>query len=252
MLYDSYYSLHHSQVFQVPYYTFYTPGINPSLETLTLVKSRAKLKYSKQQQFVILAVILTAMLKFIFMDCLQWHVFYITGIVLFWLAYILYRIKSDRETLILWGFKKEHFKQSMLYLAPLIFITGIASVLYGSMNNGLSFSWNIILILLLYPLWGLIQQFMMLGIISQNLANATEGKMNRYLIIFMVSALFSMVHFPSFFLMIFTFFLEVVFVTVYLKWKNLWAIGIAHGWMATFILYYVLDRNLWSELFSIF
>ena len=195
---------------------------------------------------------MTAVLKFIFMDWLHWNVFYITGIVLFWMVYILYRVKSNREALILWGFKKEHFRQSMLYLSPLIFITGIGSVLYSSMNASLSFSWSFMLILLLYPLWGLIQQFMMLGIISQNLANATEGKMNRYLIIFLVSALFSMVHFPSFFLMIFTFFLEVVFITVYLKWRNLWAIGIAHGWIGTFILYYVLHRNLWSELFSIF
>lgn len=186
------------------------------------------------------------------MDWLHWNVFYITGIVLFWVVYILYRVKSNREALIFWGFKKEHFRQSMLYLAPLIFITGIGSVLYSSMNASLSFPWSFMLILLLYPLWGLIQQFMMLGIISQNLANATEGKMNRYLIIFLVSALFSMVHYPSFFLMIFTFFLEVVFITVYLKWRNLWAIGIAHGWIGTFILYYVLHRNLWSELFSIF
>jgi len=210
------------------------------------------LKYSNQQQFVILAVVLTAILKFIFMDWLNWSVFYICGIVLFWIAYILYRVKSNRETLILWGFKKEHFKQSLLYLAPLMFITGIVSVLYSSMNESLSFSWYFILILLLYPLWGLVQQFMMLGIISQNLASAAEGKMNRYLIIFLVSALFSMVHYPSFFLMIFTFFLEAVFVTVYLKWRNLWAIGIAHGWVGTFILYYVLGRDLWSELFSTF
>ena len=186
------------------------------------------------------------------MDWLHWSVFYICGIVLFWLVYILYRVKSNRKTLILWGFKKEHFKQSMLYLAPLIFVTAIVSVLYSSVNESLSFSWNFILVLLLYPLWGLIQQFMILGIISQNLASATEGKMNRYLIIFLVSALFSMVHYPSSFLMIFTFFLEVVFITIYLKWRNLWAIGIAHGWIATLILYYVLDRNLWSELFSVF
>ncbi|MCF8345937.1 MAG: CPBP family intramembrane metalloprotease [Bacteroidales bacterium] len=186
------------------------------------------------------------------MDWLNWRVFYICGIVLFWIAYILYQEKSNRETLILWGFKREHFKQSLLYLAPLMFITGIVSVLYSRMNESLSFSWFFIPVLLLYPLWGLIQQFMMLGIITQNLAGAGEGKRNRYLIIFLVSALFSMIHYPSFFLMIFTFFLEVVFVTVYLKWRNLWAIGIAHGWVGTFILYYVLERNLWAELFSIF
>ena len=92
----------------------------------------------------------------------------------------------------------------------------------------------------------------MLGLIAQSLVSAKEGNINRYLIIFLVATLFSMVHYPDFFLMIFTFFLEVAFITVYLKWRNLWAIGIAHGWIATFVLYFVLDRDLWSELFSIF
>ncbi len=210
------------------------------------------LKYTNHKLFAILAVCITAVLKFIFMDWLNWSVFYITGIVLFWIAYILYRVKSNREILILWGFKKEYFKQSMLYLLPLIILAGIVSVLYSGINDSLTFSWYFILILLLYPFWGLIQQFMMLSIISQSLLSVSEGKMNRILIIFLVSALFSMVHYPSPFLMIFTFFLEVVFTMVYLKWRNLWAIGFAHGWIGTFILYYVLDRNLWSELFSIF
>jgi uncharacterized protein len=187
-----------------------------------------------------------------FMDWLDWRAFYITGIFLFWLGYIYYRVKSNRDTLKHWGFKKEYFKQTLLYLAPLVFIASVVSVLYSLFNKSLSFSWYFILVLILYPLWGIIQQFMMLGIISHNLVTITGGKMNRYLIIFLVSTLFSLIHYPSFFLMIFTFFLEVVFITVYLKWRNLWAIGIAHGWIATFILYYVLDRNLWSELFSMF
>ena len=186
------------------------------------------------------------------MDWLHWNVFYITGIVMFWMAYILYRVKSNNTTLIQWGFKKEYFKQSMLYLAPLIIISGVVSLLYNNSNGGLSFSWNIIPVLLLYPFWGLVQQFMMLGIIAQNLSSINEGKMNRYIVIFLVSLLFSLVHYPNPFLMIFTFFLEVVFITIYLKWRNLWAIGIAHGWIASFVLYFILERNLWSELFSVF
>jgi hypothetical protein len=41
--------------------------------------------------------------------------------------------------------------------------------------------------------------------------------------------------------------MEVVFIIVYIKWRNLWAMGIAHGWIATFILYFVLERDLWAE-----
>lgn len=186
------------------------------------------------------------------MDWLNWRAFYMVGVCLLWLGYILFRLKTNREYLTIWGFKKEYFKQTIIYLAPLIFISIIVSVLYSYYHKSLSFSWHFILVFFLYPFWGIIQQFMMLGIISQNLIAITEEKMSSFLVIFFVSILFCLVHYPSFILMGFTFFLEIVFITVYLKWRNLWAIGIAHGWIATFILYFILGRDLWAELLGRF
>lgn len=205
-----------------------------------------------KKHFGILAVFITAVLKFILMDWLNWRVFYLTGVCLFWLGYILYRLKTDRELVRFWGFKKEYFRQTMFCLAPLISITIIGSILYGSFNKSLSFSWHFLLVLFLYSFWGIIQQFIMLGIITNKMLSLTEVKMNRYLIIVLISTLFSLIHYTDFFLVVFTFCLELIFITVYLKWRNLWAIGIAHGWIGTFILYYVLGRDLWAELLSVF
>jgi len=210
------------------------------------------LNLNNQYHFEILAVIITAVFKFILMDWINLRAFYTFGVILFWLIYILYKVKTNPKSLHIWGFKKEHFKQTIIYLIPLILISIVISIIYGSYNSRLSFSWHFILIFLLYPCWGIIQQFMMLSIISHNLVAISELKINRYFIIFLVSILFSLIHYPSYSLMIFTFFLEMVFITVYLKWRNLWAIGLAHGWIATFILYFILNRDLWSELFARF
>ena len=111
---------------------------------------------------------------------------------------------------------------------------------------------NAVPILILYPMWGIIQQYLMLGIVTNGLLTIFQEKKYRYVIIFLVSFFFSLIHSPSYFLMIFTFFMELVFITVYFKWRNLWAIGIAHGWIAIFLLYYVLERDLWTELFQWF
>jgi len=211
-----------------------------------------KLNYTKQSYFEITAVIITALLKFILMDWLDWRAFYITVVIISWMGYIFYKVKTDKKILMGWGLKKEHFKQSILFLAPFIFVTLIASLIYNALNESVSFSWQFILILLLYPFWGIIQQFIMLGIVSRNLATISKVKYSRYLTIFLVSILFSSVHYTNLFLMVFAFFLELIFSIVYLRWQNLWAIGIAHGWVATFVLYFVLNRNLWSELFAIF
>ena len=211
-----------------------------------------KLKKNNLEQFEILAVVLSAILKFIFVDWLDWRAFYITGICLCWLGYIFYRINTKEGTLSLWGFKKEGFKQTVFILAPFIFLSIIASILYSNLNNKLFFTWQIIPIFFLYPLWGIIQQLLILGIFSHNLVSVLEIKINRYVIIFLISGLFSLIHYPDFLLMGFTFIMELVFITVYLKWRNLLPIGIAHGWIATFLLYYVMERNLWAELFSRF
>ena len=182
----------------------------------------------------------------------MWRSFYIAGICIIWLTYIFYRLSANKDILKHWGFKKEYFKPTLLLLTPLVFLSIIFSILYGHFNHSLFFTWQIIPVLLLYPAWGVLQQYLMLGIISNDLIEIFEAKVSRYLIVFIVSALFTLIHYPSLVLMAFTFFMEAVFIAVYLKWRNLWAIGIAHGWIATFLLYYVLERNLWAELFGKF
>jgi uncharacterized protein len=207
------------------------------------------LRKATKQNIELPALAITAVLKFLLMDWLQWRAVYITGICLFWFGYVLFQVKSD-DQLNLWGFRASGFKKSLFLLTPVIFAGIVVPLVYAGFKNNLVFTWHIIPVLFLYPVWGIIQQFLMLGIILQNLLTLFDKRVNRYVIVLIVSALFSLIHYTSFFLMIFTFFMEILFIIVYLKWKNLWAIGIAHGWIASFLLFYVLERNLWQELFS--
>ena len=210
------------------------------------------LKSIKQQHFEILAISITAILKFLLMDWLNWRGAYLAVVFLFWLIYIYLQVKKNKEILKLWGFKKEHFRQTILFLMPLIVLAIIAFVNLSSSSIRLTITWQFIIIFCLYPFWGILQQFIMLGIISNNIVTINKGKINTYLLIILIATLFSLIHYPSYFLMVFTFLLEAVFVIVYLKWRNLWAIGIAHGWIATFLLYFVMERDLWNELVSSF
>ncbi|MFA7489561.1 MAG: CPBP family glutamic-type intramembrane protease, partial [Mariniphaga sp.] len=68
----------------------------------------------------------------------------------------------------------------------------------------------------------------------------------------LTSVVFAWVHYPSLPLMIFTFFMELLFLFAFFKWKNLWPLGLFHGWIASFLLFIVLDRDLWIELWSVF
>jgi hypothetical protein len=111
---------------------------------------------------------------------------------------------------------------------------------------------HILPILVLYPVWGIIQQFMLVNILAENLRNLRTSLSGKFTVVLLTSGIFSLVHYPIYLLMVFTLVMEVLFLNVYFKLRNLWAIGIAHGWAATFIIGYILERDLWVELFAWF
>lgn len=93
---------------------------------------------------------------------------------------------------------------------------------------------------------------MMAGILAGNLISIRNIHFKNYQVILLTSLIFSMVHYPSFFLMIFAFIMQLIFTAVYLKWRNLWTLGLIHGWVGTFLIFCVLKRDLWIELFAWF
>jgi hypothetical protein len=206
----------------------------------------------KRRWFEGLAVILTGALKYVLMDWLELRVFFISSACLFWLFYILKRYRTDKEIMGQWGFRETGFRRTFIFGLPLFFLILIGIFLPGSGMLEESLTWNLIAVMGLYPLWGVIQQFLMIGLIAGNLRcistlNLTESK-----VVFMVSILFAFAHYPDWPLMGFTFVMELVFITAYFRWRNLWALGLLHGWLGALFLYLVMQRNLWNELWVIF
>jgi hypothetical protein len=206
----------------------------------------------KFQIIELVSIGLTVFLKFILMDWLGMRAFYIAGACLFWFGYVVYRYSLDHSTLRLWGLKKENFRKSLRVLLPFLTVSAVITIIYGKLNHILIINLHILPVLLLYPIWGVIQQFMLMCIFARNLQNTIFFSSRKYLVIILVSFVFSLVHYPYVMLMGFTFIMEVVFFMVYLRWRNLWAIGFTHGWIASFLMYYALNRDLWIELFAWF
>jgi hypothetical protein len=206
----------------------------------------------KYRYFEILAVLLTGVLKFLLMGIFDYRAFYIGLTCLFWLIYVFRRYQGDHTILRTWGFQRDNFKQSVLFLLPFAILSYSGIMVYGILNHVKILNFNVIPILFLYPVFGLVQQFMMLGLIAGNLASMRNPALKKYQIILITSVLFSLVHFPSVFLMIFTFFMELIFIITYLKWRNLWSLGLYHGITGCLLLFYVMERDLWLELWPIF
>jgi len=105
------------------------------------------------------------------------------------------------------------------------------------------------LVVLLYPVWGLGQQFALQALITRNLRAYVPRLWPR---IMAASAIFSAAHFPNYPLMALTLIAGLAFCWIYEKHNNLWAIGIVHGFLGALAYYLVLGNDPGAEIMRLF
>lgn len=194
----------------------------------------------------IVAVLVTGLGNVVVADGLQYRLAYILTACLLWSAYVLVRTVGDRAVLAEWGFTTRNFGRSLAVLAPLAAAATVAQIVYGVLSGKALWHWHIGLILVLYPLWGLVQQFLVVGLVAGNLRR--WGRISDVAIVAVTAALFAAVHVASPVLVVAAFVLAVVTTTVYFRDGNLWALGLFHGWFATGLYYLVLGQDPWQRV----
>ena len=120
---------------------------------------------------------------------------------------------------------------------------------YGVTNGRVLFEGHMLLLLVLYPVWGILQQFLVQALGVANLFRL----FSRYGWWVGVSAgviLFSLVHYPDWLLMAATGLLACVFIPLYIRDRNLWPLGLYHGWLGTFFYLWVLGCDPWASVFG--
>lgn len=194
--------------------------------------------------FEIIAVLLTGAFKFILVDLLEAKFWFIFIFGLLWIIYIVARAIQSTSILKDWGFKREGFIPSIKIILLPALVVLIVSIGYGLSKDHLILNWHIIPIMILYPIWGTIQQFLIISLFGGNL-----NRINTLTIlnIILTAFLFSMVHYPSLLLIVATFFMAIFYMLLFLRYKNLWALGLFHGWLAGFFYFFVLGRDPWVE-----
>jgi hypothetical protein len=204
----------------------------------------------KTRIFEIVAVILTGFGKFILMDLLNLRFVYILAACLFWGGYIIYRAQKNKGIIKYWGLSKSNFNKTFLELLPVVILCIGAFFFTGNQLETNILNWSIIPILLLYPIWGIIQQFIIVGLLARNLKDLEKGNIPELLIILVTAIIFSIVHYPHNILIVGTFFLGLVYTKLYLNNRNLIVLGIYHGWLGAFFFYTILERDPWKEVFG--
>ena len=108
---------------------------------------------NKRRITEIAAVVLTAIGKFVFMDWLDWRFYFVVTAIVSWAFYIMYRSKSKPGILVHWGSRIDNYKKVFRKILPVGIISVIAFMGIGLYQDSIHYSWHIIPILIIYPVW---------------------------------------------------------------------------------------------------
>lgn len=183
------------------------------------------------------------------MDLLQWRLPFILFTLLAWSTYVLLRKQSQPSIVNYWGFRYNNLLSVLRRLAPLAALAVVSFLVIGYTRDTINPTWHIIPILITYPIWGTVQQFLCVGLVTGNLQDMRKP-LNMNLNMLITAVLFSVIHYPDPTLMAGTFVLALVYSFVYIKQRNLYALGLFHGWLGALFYYTVVGRDPFMEVFD--
>lgn len=213
------------------------------------VDKRRNVLRGRRRELVAAAV--TASGKFVLADWLGYELLFLVSAALFWIIYVVSRTFTDPETVKRWGFRSAGLKESAL-LCALAFVIGAGfSMIYGAVTGTALINANLSLILLLYPLWGLIQQFMLVAVFADNVMALARGRASEFVVVMFSALLFAAIHFPEVPLMIATFFLGATTTLIFFRTRNMWMIGVLHGWFSSLFYFFVMGHDPLAPLLRV-
>ena len=166
-----------------------------------------------------------------------------------WIGYIAFQVRRDTGNWKNWGFRTDNLWGAFKWPTVLFVLAVMAMAGYGVMIGRVLWQRHMLFLLLLYPLWGILQQFLVQALGVNNLIQLFP-RFGLLLAMPVGVVLFSGVHFPNWRLMLATGILACFFIPLYIRDRNLWPLGLYHGWLGTFFYLWVLGRDPWVSLFG--
>lgn len=200
--------------------------------------------------FELSAVVVTAAGKFILGDWLGLDTIYIVAAGGFWIVYVGMRWSWNRSVFERWGLSWKSVPVAAWRILPYA-AAGIAfCIVYGLFNPNAIVNGNLFLTLAFYPLWGTVQQLLVVALTADNAVALTDERFGERQAIGAAAVLFAMVHIPELPLVGATFCLGAVTTLVFFRTRNVIVPGIVHGWFATLFYFLVMGEDPLAPLLT--
>jgi hypothetical protein len=172
---------------------------------------------------------------------------FIAGASLFWAIFVVVRARQDKNVFRKWGFRSQNLLPAAAASAGLFCIGAVAMGMIAGYQGQLDLPPHAFFLFLLYPIWGVIQQFLALGIVVGNLERIDPSRRMRPLIVLGGAILFGLIHIYNWRLAAATFVFELAVIPLYLRFRNLWPLGILQGWLGALFYLWILHEDVWRD-----
>jgi hypothetical protein len=174
---------------------------------------------------------------------------FIGGASVFWIGFVAVRARQDGTIFRQWGFRSQNLLPTAAASVAIFCLSAAVMALFACEKGNLHFPLHTLILFAIYPIWGLVQQFLALGIVVGNLERISDIARARPAIALGTAALFASLHFYDWRLAAATFAFELNVIPLYMRYNNLWPIGLLQGWLGALFYLWVLNEDLWSATF---
>lgn len=165
---------------------------------------------------------------------------FIVPVMFLGISYLIYYYARDPAVLIEFGIRLDNAvaasKMSMIFFVPSALAVVGASIRMGNSPPPPSFYY----LLVLYPLWGIWQQFVFQSFFHTRLIRLGLAPWS----IFIVGIVFAAVHLPSVKLVVITLAGGVAASWIFYRYPNIIPLGVAHGILAAMVYYLILGKDV--------
>lgn len=203
---------------------------------------------TRRSQLEVLAAILTGALHPVFVDVLHLKGLFIAAALIGWALYVALSVRRDSSLISAWGLSRQGLAGAAIASGS---VSGVGLLALGAVavaQGSFRLHWHMLPLLVLYPAWGLAQQFIVQAVFVRPLCMGPRPLVPPCMVTGLAASLFGVVHLPNVTLTAVTFLLGLGFTPIYIRWRNLWPLAIFHGWLGVACYFWLLQRDPWVEV----
>jgi uncharacterized protein len=174
---------------------------------------------------------------------------FIVSCMTFWGLYLVVRVYRNRVLLDQWGLRPTRFVRELArFLTPVVVVAVLAGAVYAAATERPLWPAWIGVSLLLYPAWGLVQQWLVQSLLVDNVRALTGARLPWLMVLGAVG--FGAVHVAHPKLVVATALVGAVYVWLFQRWRNLWPLAVCHGVLGSFFYPWVLGISPTADIMA--